>query len=359
MVNIGIAGIGFMGMTHYRAIQKVRGGRVTAICSRSKNRLKGDWRGIRGNFGEPGQVEDLKGVTSYDRLDAMLADDSIDLIDICLPTSDHCDSAIQALRAGKHVLVEKPIALSLRDADRMVREAEKADRLLMVAHVLPFFPEYAFLASCIRSGEYGALQGAHFKRIISQPDWSSDFSNMARSGGPGVDLHIHDTHFIVATCGRPDRVSASGRLVQEKYATYLAATYQFDDRPEMAITCTGGAISQKGRPFAHGFEAYFESATVLYEFATLAGKPHLSQPLSVLTSDGKVRRPRLGSGDPVVAFTKEIQGAVSAVQTGQVSAELSGEIARSALAICFKEVKAVQTGRSVRLTGRMVKAGRA
>ena len=349
MIKIGIAGIGFMGMTHYRAIQRMRGARVSAISTRSPKKLRGDWREVKGNFGGPGRVEDLSRIACYDELDALLADDTVDLVDVCLPTEDHCSAAIRALRAGKHVLVEKPIALSLKDADRMVREAEKADRHLMVAHVLPFFPEYAYLAGCLRSRRFGALQGAHFKRIISQPDWSSDFSNMARSGGPGVDLHIHDTHFIVATCGKPDRVSASGRLVDEKYATYLAATYRYDARPDVAISCTGGAISQKGRPFAHGFEAYFEKATLLYEFATLSGRAHLAQPLTVLTSDGKVKRPRLGSGDPVNAFAREIRGAVEAVKSGHVAPELSGEVARVALEVCFKEVKAVQTGRPVRV----------
>ena len=62
MVNIGIVGIGFMGMTHYRAARKVRGGRVRTICTRDPGKLRGDWRGIRGNFGEPGGMEDLSGV---------------------------------------------------------------------------------------------------------------------------------------------------------------------------------------------------------------------------------------------------------------------------------------------------------
>ncbi len=349
MIGVGIAGIGFMGMTHYRAIRKVRGAAVTAICTRSEKKLNGDWRGIGGNFGDPGGQEKLGKISRHNHLDALLADPLVDLVDICLPTVDHCSATVRALRAGKHVLVEKPIALSLKDADRMVREAEMADRLLMVAHVLPFFPEYAFLAECIRSGDYGKLLGAHFKRIISKSNGSADFANMARSGGPGVDLHIHDTHFITAVFGKPDRISATGRLIDQKYAEYLATIYRFDDRPDLAITCTGGAISQKGRPFAHGFEAYFEDATILYEFATLAGKPHLSQPLCVLTPEGKMKRPRIGSGDPVVAFTREIQAAVDAVKTGSVCPELSGDVARTALALCFKEVEAVKKSGSIRI----------
>ncbi|MEE2752806.1 MAG: Gfo/Idh/MocA family oxidoreductase [Candidatus Latescibacterota bacterium] len=349
MVGIGIVGIGFMGMTHFRAIRKVKGAGVTAVCTRSEQKLKGDWRGIRGNFGDPGEFEDLSLVGTYGSFDDLLADRRVDLVDVCLPTSDHASYVIRALQAGKHVLVEKPISLSLRDADRMIHEAEKAGQLLMVAHVLPFFPEYTFLAEAIRSEKYGKLLGAHFKRIISKPDWSADLSSMERSGGPGVDLHIHDTHFITAFCGKPDRISASGRLVDSRYAEYLATIYRYDNRPDLAITCTGGAISKKGRPFAHGFEAYFDEATVLYEFITMGGQPHLAQPLCVLTHEGNIQSPNLGSKDPVEAFVREIQAAVKGVNSGSVCSELSSEVARTALSLCFNEVKAVQASRSVNI----------
>ncbi|MDE2798076.1 MAG: Gfo/Idh/MocA family oxidoreductase, partial [Gemmatimonadota bacterium] len=112
MVSIGIIGLGFMGMTHYRGIQNVRGGKVAAICTRSPKKRAGDWRGLGGNFGEPGGMEDLSGIRTYEKIDDLLSDASIDLVDICLPTSQHCEVAIAAMRAGKHVLVEKPIALS-------------------------------------------------------------------------------------------------------------------------------------------------------------------------------------------------------------------------------------------------------
>ena len=77
------------------------------------------------------------------------------------------------------MLVEKPIALSLEDADRMVRVSEQTGRLMMVAQVLPFFPEFAYLKQVVDGGEYGNVLGAHFKRVISQPNW-------ARSPLPGM-----------------------------------------------------------------------------------------------------------------------------------------------------------------------------
>src|SRR5437660_2028281 len=111
MIRIGIVGIGFMGMIHYLAARKLKGARVTAICSRDPKKLAGDWRGIRGNFGPPGEVMDLGRVKKYDDLGALLDDPDIDLVDICNPTYLHAETALAALRAGKHVLVEKPIAL--------------------------------------------------------------------------------------------------------------------------------------------------------------------------------------------------------------------------------------------------------
>src|SRR5689334_18156054 len=131
-----------MGWIHWLAYQRLAGARVAAISTRNPKRLAGDWRGIQGNFGPPGDQVDLKGVAAYANLDDILRDPQIELIDITLPTPQHADVAVRALEAGKHVLCEKPMALALADCDRMVEAAHKADRLLMIGHVLPFFPEY-------------------------------------------------------------------------------------------------------------------------------------------------------------------------------------------------------------------------
>src|SRR3954447_14866241 len=157
MVRIGIVGIGFMGMIHYLAARNLKGAQVTALCSRDQKKLAGDWRGIRGNFGPPGTVMDLAGVKKYNALDALLADPDIDLIDVCNPTHLHPDTARRALQAGKHVLVEKAIALDPKDADAMLDAARQANKMLMVAHVLPFFPEFAFAARAVRGRQFGRL----------------------------------------------------------------------------------------------------------------------------------------------------------------------------------------------------------
>jgi predicted dehydrogenase len=349
MVGIGIVGIGFMGMIHFLASRKVAGARVAALCSRDPKKLAGDWTTIRGNFGPRGTQMDLSSQAKYTDFDALLADPQVELVDLCVPNDQHAPLAIKALEAGKHVLVEKPIALEVADADRMVAAATSSGKLLMVAHVLPFFPEFAFALEAVRDGRYGRLQAAHLERVISKPDWSAGIAEFERSGGPAIDLHIHDTHFVGLLCGVPTAVHARG--VREGQAVvHLTTQYLYESaEPEIAVSAVSGALSQAGREFAHGFEIYLERATLSYGFASLGGHGHLATPLSVILPDGTVQHPQLGSGDPIDAFAAELTMAVEAVRSGTEPATLSGNLARQALAICRAEIESVRSHQAVRI----------
>ncbi|WP_435010557.1 Gfo/Idh/MocA family protein [Tundrisphaera lichenicola] len=348
MVRIGIVGIGFMGMIHYQAASKLASGRVVAVCSRDPKKLAGDWTSIQGNFGPRGGQVDLSAQAKYADVAELLGDPEIDLVDLCVPNDNHARLAIQALEAGKHVLVEKPIALTTEDADAMVAAANASGKLLMVGHVLPFFPEFAFAREAIASGRYGRLKAAHLNRVIARPEWSSGIADADRSGGPAIDLHIHDTHFVGLVCGVPKAVHSRG-VVEGDAVVHLSTQYLFDD-PNLAVSAVSGALSQQGRPFTHGFEFYLERATLSYDFANLGGQGHLATPLSVILPDGTVERPDLpGSGDPVDAFVAELEAAVGAVASGIPSPMLSGELARQALRTCHAEVRSATGGGVVAL----------
>lgn len=339
MVKIGIAGVGFMGMIHYLAAAKLSAARVTAICTRDRKKLAGDWTSIRGNFGPPGQQMDLGDIHRHQEFEQMLADPEVDLVDICTPTHLHTPMALAALEAGKHVLVEKAIALTTEEADAMVAAAKKAGKLLMVAHVLPFFPEFRFAADAARNGVYGKLLGGHFTRVISRPDWSSDIGDAAKTGGPAVDLHIHDTHFIGLIAGVPGHVFSVGNVAADGSVEYLTTSYLYGSGGP-ALTCSSGAVAMSGRPFVHGFELFLEKATLAHSSSGL--------PLTVYTPDGKSHVPALtGGGDPIDAFAAEIQTAVDAVTTGKEPALLSGQLARDALVLCYREIESVKSGKAV------------
>ena len=346
MVRIGIVGIGFMGMIHYLAASKLSGGQVAAVCSRDPKKLAGDWSGIQGNFGPKGGPVDLSGLAKYNDVADLLADPSIDLVDLCVPSDEHARLTIRALEAGKHVLVEKPIALTTADADAMVSAARSSGKMLMVGHVLPFVPEFAYAREVVASARFGALRAAHLTRVMARPEWSSGIAEADRSGGPVIDLHIHDTHFIGLICGVPKAVHSRG-VVERGAVVHLSTQYIYDD-PNLAISAVSGALSQSGRPFTHGFEFYLDKATLSFEFANLAGQGHVATPLSVILPDGTVERPELaGSGDPVDGFVAELTGAVEALTSGTPSPILSGELARQALKLCHAEIQSVRTGQKV------------
>ncbi len=346
MVRIGIIGIGFMGMIHYYGIRKVSGAEVVAICTRDPKKLEGDWTSIQGNFGPRGGIEDLSHLQKYNRNEDLLADPDIDMVDICLPVQLHREVSIAALEAGKHVLVEKPISIRLDDATEMVEVGKASGRHFMVAHVLPFFAEFAYAKNVVESGDYGHLHAAHFKRVTSKPSEAHDLVEVERSGGPGIDLHIHDTHFIQLLCGVPDAVFSQGTLATDDLATSLTTQYIYHDK-DHSISCSSGGMSQSGRAFSHGFEIFLEKATLLYEFATLGGQPATSMPLTLLTEAGEVEQVDLGETGPIDAFTDEIQYAVDAIESGSEPTALSGVGARDALALCYKEAESVRTGQIV------------
>jgi predicted dehydrogenase len=328
-------------MIHYLASRQLPGARVAALCSRDRKKLSGDWTGIRGNFGPAGTHMDLGDVRRHERFEQLLADPDIDLIDVCTPTHQHAEMALAALQAGKHVLVEKAIALTTDDADAMVVAARKAGKLLMVAHVLPFMGEFRFAAEAVRGGAHGKLLGGHLTRVISRPDWSADIGDAAKTGGPAVDLHIHDTHFVGLIAGVPQAVFSTGLQAPDGSVDYLTTSYLYG-KGGPALSCSSGAVAMKGRPFVHGFELYLEKATLVYS----SGGPALT----VLEQDGTSHTPDLGgSGDPVTGFAAEIQTAVDAVASGKEPDLLSGQLARDALVLCFRECESVRTGQVVRV----------
>jgi predicted dehydrogenase len=346
MIRIGLAGVGFMGWIHYGAYRKAKGAKVAAICTRDPKKLAGDWRGIQGNFGPPGEQVDTSKLTKYSDLEGLLDDADIDLVDLCLPPNLHADAAIAALKAGKHVFVEKPMALTTADCDKMVKAAEKAGKLLLVGHVLPLLPEYAFAYKAAKSGKHGKLLGGHFKRVISDPLWIKDFFDPDKVGGPLVDLHVHDAHFIRLLFGMPTAVTSQGRL-RGDVVEYCVSQFQFADK-SLVVSAASGVVNQQGRPFTHGYEMHFEKATLYFDLAVLPGGKLQITPLTLLDSKGNAEQIKLPPGDPMlIAFDNEIKEVVQSVKSGRLSEVLSGELARDAIVLCHKQTQAVKSGKTV------------
>jgi predicted dehydrogenase len=330
MLRIGIHGLGFMGMMHYLSYQRLSGVQVTAICETLPERRQGDWTKIKGNFGPQGTMMDLTGVRTYADSADLVADENVDMIDICLPPNQHADAALKAFQSGKNVLSEKPVSLTLGHADKMLAAAKDSGKLLFVGHVLPFFPAYALVYETQQTNKYGKLLGGHFDRVISDPVWLKNFYNMDTIGGPLLDLHIHDAHFIRLLFGMPKNVESIGRL-RGGVPEYFSTLFQFSD-PEIVVTSTSGCIFQQGRPFMARYEVHFEKATLVLD----GPSP------TILTEDGKVEKAKLPELDEVGIFANELKEVTDCAVAKRTSPILGGELARDALAICLQEMESIK-----------------
>lgn len=185
------------------------------------------------------------------RLDEALDDPAVTIVSVCTPTPSHADLAIRALDAGRHVLLEKPIALTLEDAERVEAAAARSTGTLMVAHVVRFFPGYAALAERVEAGSVGRPRVVSASRISSAPvgyDWLEDDS---RSGGMLVDFAIHDFDQAAAYLGRAVAVT-SVALAGTGFGVPVATTIEYE----------GGGVAQvlsasdlpEGQPFRTAFE---------------------------------------------------------------------------------------------------------
>lgn len=350
-VQIGVIGLGFMGMTHFEAARKVRGARVAAIATRSQKKLAGDWSDIQGNFGPRGSAQtDLAGIRTYADYRDLLADPDIDIVHVCLPTDQHEAVALAALTAGKHVLVEKPIALELDAAGRMLAAARTAGKLLMVAQVLPYFPEFRWARNCVASGEHGQLLSASFRRIIAPPNWSKEISDFRKLGGWGIDLHIHDNHFIALLCGPPRAVFSRG-LLKDGFINHVSTQYLFESA-DLTVSAVSGGIAAGQLKFAQSFELLLERAVIQFDVGTYGNDWVVNRPLTVIPDEGPIQTPDPGgSGEWCAAFTEEIQAAVDAVRSGREPPELSGALACDALRICHAEAESIRSGLPVELRG--------
>jgi predicted dehydrogenase len=258
-------GLGFMGGVHLRALRDVPDARLVAVFSNDERQLTGDLTATQGNLGRPGERLDFSGIKLYSDLDRVLGDEEIDAVDLCLPTFLHEDVAVEALRAGKHVLVEKPMALEGVGARRMIAEAERAGKILMGAQVLRFLPEYVALRKAMPA--LGAVRSAFFRRRCAAPAWGGWLKDPAKSGGGVFDLLIHDVDMCLHLFGKPEAVSAVGHYDASAGLDQLHGQLFY---PFGAAVVSGGWQHEGAFPFSMEYSVTLDKGTI--EFHS-AGRP--------------------------------------------------------------------------------------
>lgn len=341
MIKVGVVGIGFMGKMHFGVHQASRKSRVVAIADVNEDKLKGDWSSIAGNIDDPSAKNvDLTGIKTYSKAEDLIHDPDVDLVDITLPTYLHADYAVEALRAGKHVLCEKPIALTVAQADRMVAAARKAKGLFMVAHCIRFWPEYEVVKDIIDKKTYGRVYSATFRRVSPTPvwGWKNWLQKHKLSGGAAIDLHIHDIDFINYLFGKPRSVSAVGMTKTSGGVDHIVCNYTFR-RKNLQVTAEGGWAMHPTFPFSMAFTIVCEKATIDYSSAK-------SPTLTIHTAEGKTLTPKVPAGD---GYSREIDYFLDCIRKGEKPTRVTAEEARDALRVAWAEIRSVRTGRRVPL----------
>ncbi|MCC5823913.1 MAG: Gfo/Idh/MocA family oxidoreductase [Phycisphaerales bacterium] len=263
-VGIGIIGMGFMGQTHTKAFTAAAAAGhpcvIRAVCDRDPGRRAGKAAAV-GNIksgAEAQQLFDPVEVAGHADPADLLADPSIELVSICTHTDTHVDLAIQALDAGKHVLVEKPVAVTVQEVERLAARVARSGRLCIPAMCIRHWPGWADLRAMIASGEQGQVVHARFERLGAPPAWAGDFyADPGRSGGAIFDLHVHDADFALSLFGKPASVSSIGD------AHHIATQMHYPGGP--AVATEGGWLNDRSFPFRMAFVVEFERAVVAFD----------------------------------------------------------------------------------------------
>jgi len=260
-LQLAVLGLGFMGSTHVKALRAAPGVDLAAVYSSDDQKLSGDLTAIRGNIGGPGEKLDFSGVRKHRSLEDALADPAVEAVDICLPTDLHEIVAVAALRAGKHVLVEKPMALDAFAVDRMIGAASRFRRVLMAAHVLRFMPPYTALRQAVYGGQMGRVRFAAFRRRCAAPSWGGWLLNASQSGGGVFDLLIHDVDMCLHLLGKPESVVAAGVTDAASGVDFIDAQLYY---PDAVANIQGGWHHLSEYPFSMGYTVALEGGTVEY-----------------------------------------------------------------------------------------------
>ncbi len=264
-MRIAVLGLGFMGSTHLKAWRRLPGAELTAVMDQDEQRLSGDLSSIQGNIGGPGERLDFSGLKRYRSIQEVAADGEIEAVDICLPTHLHAPAALAALAAGKHVLVEKPMALEGAACDRMIAEARRQGRVLMAAQVVRFIPSYRALAELVRGGKLGAVRSALFRRRCAAPTWGPWEFDASQSGGGVFDLLIHDVDMCLHLFGPPRAVWAVGHEDLARGMDTILAQLEYPGTGFVAVS--GGWHHVGGYPFSMEYTVVGDGGTVEYSSA--------------------------------------------------------------------------------------------
>jgi UDP-N-acetylglucosamine 3-dehydrogenase len=332
MIKVGILGAGFAGKMHAPAYAAIPDVEIAVIVDPIKEKAQ--------------SLAEQVGARAEIDAEAVFRDPSITLVDIAVPTPLHPELTVRALEVEKHVVLEKPLALTMAEADTILMAAERSEKFLMVAHVLRFWPEYVAIREVIQSGQLGQPLMASAHRLSNRPQWATWFRDPKASGGAVLDLQIHDLDMVNWLFGRPKWVYATGVkgetggwdhvVAQVEYGTVRAAVEASQLMPQdfpftagMRIVCEDGVVEYQFRAGGASFE---NGSPMQYLFIHKTGTPN--QPVPIQAGD---------------AFERQIAYFVECVRSGQPPSIVTPADAYLAVQTSLAARESLETGQQVLL----------
>jgi len=328
MKKVVVVGFGFMGLSHTINILKNKELQLTAIVDKDQGNIEKKLTEQTGNFSTGNlKPESLSGIKFYSSLDECLSMEDPDACFICVHTDLHYEMAKKALLAGKHVFLEKPVCLDIKQGEELITLANERNLILLVGQVVRFMPAYRKLQQWIISGKFGPLRFLSLSRFAGIPawgEWTEKQSNFGSSGGALFDLVIHDIDFVQSVLGVPDSIRSEilpGKLSNHDY---VSAFWKYNGR-DIVVKIEGGLIFHSTFPFHAGFSALFERASILYS---------TFQPDHISISTNQESN-QISAGDANEGFAGEVDYFTTCMEDGVRPLLCTPESALLTIRICY------------------------
>lgn len=336
MVKIGLVGAGFMGKMHSECYRLLPQAKVVAVCDLDREKAS--------------EIAKESEARVYTEITEMLEKEELDGVDICLPTYLHRENVIKAIRKGKNILCEKPIALTIKDAEEMIKEAERTKVKFMVAQVVRFWDEYRALKEIYEKKELGELISLNLLRLSPTPTWQWErwALNPKKAGGALLDLHIHDTDYAFFLLGKPKIIFSRGRKTKRGW-DHVFTTFLYPEGK--LVLMEGGWDMPENYPFTMVFRAQFEKGVVEYNSRW--------EKTLVIYREGEVEYPSLekkgkekelgGNIAELGGYFKEIEYFVKCLKEGKKPELSPASSARTSLELCLLELKSLEKGKPLKV----------
>jgi UDP-N-acetylglucosamine 3-dehydrogenase len=323
-MRVGLVGAGFMGGVHLNAYAGIPQVEVVGVAdARIESAVAG---------------AEMVGARPYASYEELVAAEDVEVVDVCLPTAFHRDLAVRAAGEGRHVILEKPIARTMKDAQEILEAFSSDGPRLFVGHVVRFFPAYVGIKQKIDAGDLGTVGVVRTSRrspfLLGWNDWYADWRV---SGGVLLDLVIHDFDFLRWALGEVERVYARGMLGREyNRLDYALVTLRFQSG---AIAHVEGHWGYPA-PFNYSIEVAGSKALLTVDS---------TEPASLQLIGGAPGEvPDLASGKS--PYEKELEHFIHCIESGEAPI-VQAQDACEALRIGLAATESVLTGESVTLGG--------